>query len=240
MYLCRKLYKALHSVALFLFSYFYVMNIFKFFSKNQTESKQEVMKKFLIVGLGNIGDTYVNTRHNIGFQVLDALAKDQEVSFETEKLGDITRFRHKGKLFILLKPSTYMNLSGKSVKYWMNQEKISLENLCIVTDFYEKGDCFALVNQINNTLASNNDYINERFINIYPNPSSSEIKIEFVNSLKFPINIEIYNSLGKNVESFYNINNKRLMIFNYLKSDFYTIIVTDKNKMRFSNKFIVQ
>ena len=110
------------------------MNIFKFFSKNQIESKQEVMKKFLIVGLGNIGDTYVNTRHNIGFQVLDALAKDQEVSFETEKLGDITRFRHKGKLFILLKPSTYMNLSGKSVKYWMNQEKISLENLCIVTD----------------------------------------------------------------------------------------------------------
>ena len=134
MYMCRKLYKALHSVALFLFSYFYVMNIFKFFSKNQTESKQEVMKKFLIVGLGNIGDTYVNTRHNIGFQVLDALAKDQEVSFETEKLGDITRFRHKGKLFILLKPSTYMNLSGKYVKYWMNQEKISLENLCIVTD----------------------------------------------------------------------------------------------------------
>ena len=134
MYMCRKLYKALHSVALFLFSYFYVMNIFKFFSKNQIESKQEVMKKFLIVGLGNIGDTYVNTRHNIGFQVLDALAKDQEVSFETEKLGDITRFRHKGKLFILLKPSTYMNLSGKSVKYWMNQEKISLENLCIVTD----------------------------------------------------------------------------------------------------------
>ena len=110
------------------------MNIFKFFSKKQIESKQEVMKKFLIVGLGNIGDTYENTRHNIGFQVLDALAKEQEVSFETEKLGDITRFRHKGRVFILLKPSTYMNLSGKSVKYWMNQENISLENLCIVTD----------------------------------------------------------------------------------------------------------
>ena len=110
------------------------MNIFKFFSKKQIESKQEVMKKFLIVGLGNIGDTYENTRHNIGFQVLDALAKDQEVGFETEKLGDITRFRHKGRVFILLKPSTYMNLSGKSVKYWMNQEKIPLENLCIVTD----------------------------------------------------------------------------------------------------------
>ena len=134
MYMCRKLYKALHSVALFLFSYFYVMNIFKFFSKNQIESKQEVMKKFLIVGLGNIGDTYVNTRHNIGFQVLDALAKDQDASFETEKLGDITRFRYKGRVFILLKPSTYMNLSGKSVKYWVNQEKIPLENLCIVTD----------------------------------------------------------------------------------------------------------
>jgi len=110
------------------------MNIFKFFSKKQIESKQEVMKKFLIVGLGNIGDTYVNTRHNIGFQVLDALAKDQDASFETEKLGDITRFRYKGRVFILLKPSTYMNLSGKSVKYWVNQEKIPLENLCIVTD----------------------------------------------------------------------------------------------------------
>ena len=110
------------------------MNIFKFFSKKQIESKQEVMKKILIVGLGNIGDTYENTRHNIGFQVLDALAKEQEVSFETEKLGDITRFRYKGRVFILLKPSTYMNLSGKSVKYWVNQEKIPLENLCIVTD----------------------------------------------------------------------------------------------------------
>ena len=110
------------------------MNIFKFFSKKQIESKQEVMKKFLIVGLGNIGDTYVNTRHNIGFQVLDALAKNQDASFETEKLGDITRFRYKGRVFILLKPSTYMNFSGKSVKYWVNQEKIPLENLCIVTD----------------------------------------------------------------------------------------------------------
>lgn len=111
-----------------------MMNILKFFSKRQIERKQEVMKKFLIVGLGNIGDSYVNTRHNIGFQVLDALAKDQEVSFETEKLGDIARFRFKGRVFILVKPSTYMNLSGKAVKYWMTQEKIPLENLCIVTD----------------------------------------------------------------------------------------------------------
>ncbi len=111
-----------------------MMNILKFFSKRQIERKQEVMKKFLIVGLGNMGDSYVNTRHNIGFQVLDALAKDQEVSFETEKLGDIARFRFKGRVFILVKPSTYMNLSGKAVKYWMTLEKIPLENLCIVTD----------------------------------------------------------------------------------------------------------
>ncbi|MDB9928454.1 aminoacyl-tRNA hydrolase [Flavobacteriaceae bacterium] len=92
------------------------------------------MKKFLIVGLGNIGEVYANTRHNIGFQVLDALAKDQESRFETEKLGDISRFRHKGRTFILVKPSTYMNLSGKAVKYWMTQEKILAENICIVTD----------------------------------------------------------------------------------------------------------
>jgi len=110
------------------------MNIFKFFFKKSSETKQEVMKKFLIVGLGNIGEVYANTRHNIGFQVLDALAKDQESRFETEKLGDISRFRHKGRTFILVKPSTYMNLSGKAVKYWMTQEKILAENICIVTD----------------------------------------------------------------------------------------------------------
>ena len=110
------------------------MNILKFFFNKQLETKQEVMKKFLIVGLGNIGEVYANTRHNIGFQVLDALAKDQESRFETEKLGDISRFRHKGRTFILVKPSTYMNLSGKAVKYWMTQEKILAENICIVTD----------------------------------------------------------------------------------------------------------
>jgi len=110
------------------------MNILKFFFNKQLETKQEVMKKFLIVGLGNIGEVYANTRHNIGFQVLDALAKDQESRFETEKLGDVSRFRHKGRTFILVKPSTYMNLSGKAVKYWMTQEKILAENICIVTD----------------------------------------------------------------------------------------------------------
>ena len=97
-------------------------------------NREQIMKKFLIVGLGNIGDQYANTRHNIGFQILDALAKDLEAKFETEKLGDISRFRHKGKTFTLLKPSTYMNLSGKAVKYWMTKEKIPLENVLIVTD----------------------------------------------------------------------------------------------------------
>lgn len=110
------------------------MNLFKFFSKKSEITKEELMKKFLIVGLGNIGEKYANTRHNIGFQILDELAKDQKVKFETEKLGDVASFRHKGKTFILLKPSTYMNLSGKAVNYWMTQEKVPLENLFIVTD----------------------------------------------------------------------------------------------------------
>lgn len=92
------------------------------------------MKKYLIVGLGNIGATYANTRHNIGFSVLDTLAKEQEVSFETEKLGDVATFRHKGKTFILLKPNTYMNLSGKAVKYWLTKENIPVEQLLVVTD----------------------------------------------------------------------------------------------------------
>ena len=92
------------------------------------------MKKFLIVGLGNIGEKYTNTRHNIGFQILDALAKEREVKFETDKLGDVTHFRYKGRTSVLLKPSTFMNLSGKAVKYWMAKEKILSENLLIVTD----------------------------------------------------------------------------------------------------------
>ncbi len=92
------------------------------------------MKKYLIVGLGNIGEKYDNTRHNIGFKILDALAKDNAAAFETEKLGDVASFRFKGRTFILLKPSTYMNLSGKAVKYWMDKEKVSIENILVVTD----------------------------------------------------------------------------------------------------------
>lgn len=92
------------------------------------------MKKFLIVGLGNIGEKYNNTRHNIGFQILNDLAKEHTATFETEKLGDVATFRFKGRTFVLLKPNTYMNLSGKAVKYWMTQEKIPVENILIVTD----------------------------------------------------------------------------------------------------------
>jgi len=98
--------------------------------KNETDS----MKKFLIVGLGNIGEKYTDTRHNIGFKILDKIAEIEKVTFETKKLGDLTRFRYKGRTFILLKPNTYMNLSGKAVKYWQTIEKIPLENILIVTD----------------------------------------------------------------------------------------------------------
>ncbi|TPN86255.1 aminoacyl-tRNA hydrolase [Aquimarina algicola] len=105
------------------------------FSKNKKEIIQEdPMKKFLVVGLGNIGPKYHNTRHNIGFKILDAIAKDAEISFETKKLGDLASFKHKGRTILLLKPSTYMNLSGKAVRYWMEKEKILLENILIITD----------------------------------------------------------------------------------------------------------
>ena len=101
------------------------------FGKDQIETD---MKKFLIVGLGNMGEKYEGTRHNIGFTILDALAKERDASFETKKLGDIARFTHKGRTFILLKPNTFMNLSGKAVNYWLRIEKIPLENLLVVTD----------------------------------------------------------------------------------------------------------
>jgi len=94
----------------------------------------ETMKKYLIVGLGNIGDEYLETRHNIGFKILDELSAKEGITFSSQKLGAIAKFRFKGRTFILLKPSTYMNLSGKAVKYWMTKEKISLENTLIVCD----------------------------------------------------------------------------------------------------------
>jgi len=92
------------------------------------------MKKFLIVGLGNIGSEYVNTRHNIGFKILDYFAKKEGVSFQSAKLGDITEYKTKGRTLCLLKPNTYMNLSGKAVKYWMEKENIAKENILIITD----------------------------------------------------------------------------------------------------------
>lgn len=92
------------------------------------------MSKFLVVGLGNIGEEYANTRHNIGFSILDALAKENKTSFSTDKLASISKVKFKGKTLVLIKPSTYMNLSGKAVNYWMQAEKISIENVLVITD----------------------------------------------------------------------------------------------------------
>lgn len=90
--------------------------------------------KYLIVGLGNIGDEYRNTRHNIGFNVLDALAEVSNTSFTTERYGDVAHCRLKNKQLVLLKPSTYMNLSGNAVRYWKEKEKIELENILVIVD----------------------------------------------------------------------------------------------------------
>lgn len=90
--------------------------------------------KYLIVGLGNIGAEYVGTRHNIGFIVLDAFAEASNISFATERYGDVARMRLKNKQLVLLKPSTYMNLSGNAVRYWLQKEGIPQENLLVVVD----------------------------------------------------------------------------------------------------------
>lgn len=90
--------------------------------------------KYLIVGLGNIGDEYRDTRHNIGFKVLDAFAEASNTTFSTERYGDIARCRVKNKQLILLKPSTYMNLSGNAVRYWKEKENIELENILVIVD----------------------------------------------------------------------------------------------------------
>ena len=111
-----------------------MINFFRNIFLKTEETEEQLMKKFLVVGLGNIGPKYHNTRHNIGFRILDALASEEDLTFETKKLGDLTTFKLKGRTVILLKPNTYMNLSGKAVRYWMEKDKIPMENLLVITD----------------------------------------------------------------------------------------------------------
>ena len=99
-----------------------------------TKQEEPDLMKYLIVGLGNMGADYDDTRHNIGFEVVDSLAKEFEVSFKNETLGDLAEFKFIGRIFVLLKPSTYMNLSGKAVRYWLQKKKIQKENLLVVLD----------------------------------------------------------------------------------------------------------
>ena len=90
--------------------------------------------KYLIIGLGNPGAEYNNTRHNIGFKVLDELAALSKASFSTKKLADVCEIGFKGRKLVLIKPSTFMNLSGRAVSYWMQKSKIDIENILVVTD----------------------------------------------------------------------------------------------------------
>ncbi|MGE0089552.1 MAG: aminoacyl-tRNA hydrolase [Bacteroidales bacterium] len=90
--------------------------------------------KYLIVGLGNIGDEYVNTRHNVGFQILDAFAKASNISFQDSRLAFRAEYKIKGRTIILIKPTTFMNLSGRAVNYWLQKEKIPEDKLLVIVD----------------------------------------------------------------------------------------------------------
>ena len=92
------------------------------------------MSKYLIVGLGNVGPNYTNTRHNIGFDIIDHFCLTKEIQFVEEKNGFICKFKLEGKTIYLLKPSTYMNLSGNAIKYYLNYYKVSLKNLLVIAD----------------------------------------------------------------------------------------------------------
>jgi len=107
--------------------------IFKLFQKSKKDEIKDDMK-YLIVGLGNPGETYAETRHNIGFKVLDAFAKASDIFFEHGRYGDVARVKYKGRTFILVKPMTFMNLSGKAVDYWMKKENVELEKTLIIVD----------------------------------------------------------------------------------------------------------
>ena len=109
------------------------------------------MNKFLIVGLGNIGNEYAHTRHNIGFDVVTAFALKHGGMFVNRRLADVAEVKWKGKIFICIKPTTYMNLSGKAFKYWMDKENISIENTITIVD-----DIATPVNKIRLRATGNN------------------------------------------------------------------------------------
>ena len=110
----------------------------KIFQKNPSSSEKNYgnvnMKRFLIVGLGNIGHEYIDTRHNIGFKIIDNLASQYDARFNSCRYGDMAKIKVKNCELLLLKPSTFMNLSGVAVRYWMNKEKLPLNQLLIVVD----------------------------------------------------------------------------------------------------------
>ncbi len=108
-----------------------MVRFFKWFKK---DSKVAESNKFLIVGLGNIGSNYKKTRHNIGFRIIDFLVKENDIKLQESKLGQLGILKFSGKKIFLLKPSTLINLSGKSVRYWVNKEKIAIENILVLTD----------------------------------------------------------------------------------------------------------
>ena len=98
------------------------------------EEKLPDHMKYLIVGLGNMHPDYDDTRHNVGFDVVDVMAEEAGAAWKLSQLGAVTKIKHRGRTLVLLKPSTYMNRSGKSVRYWMQKEKIPLERLMVVVD----------------------------------------------------------------------------------------------------------
>lgn len=112
-----------------------MMNFFKrLFGSDAGQQSDPDMKRFLIACLGNIGPEYTGTRHNAGFMVADELARDADVQFQSRRYGDMAVVRVKNCELLVLKPSTFMNLSGVAVRYWMNHEKLPLENLLVVVD----------------------------------------------------------------------------------------------------------
>ena len=161
------------------------------------------MSKFLIIGLGNPGKEYEHSRHNIGFDVLDAFALKHEVSFRSGRLADVAEIKWRGKIFICIKPMTFMNLSGRAVKYWLDKEKISIENsLTIVDDLalpleklrLRKSGSDAGHNGLRDIQAvlGTNNYPKLRFGigNEYP----KGMQVEFVLSKWFPEEIPLVNS----------------------------------------------
>ncbi len=190
--------------------------------------------KYLIAGLGNPGEKYKNTRHNIGYKVLDTFANESDTFFASERYAQKCTLKHKGRQLILIKPTTYMNLSGKAIRYWLEKEKIPIQNLLVIVD--DLALPFGFIRMKKNGGDGNHNGLTD-IIETLGHQNFSRIRFGIGNDFKQGMQIDYV--LGNWTEDETLLLPERIKkIIGAIKS--YTFIGADRSMSQFNQKFDMQ